>query len=255
MLLSGGLIPRVGQHSTMPRIEIAEGRYYRGKTSFLRKVLWVGPDGVRWHDRVGPGNCTVATFRSWLKTDVSEDDDPEMALVEAAISKVDQDNAKVFQDMSVVLEDLYADNEITVWNKVDQMPLVMTKFYSEAKGRRTKVRWICWVPQRKEVPAFCRDGDVRVYEVKGKGAFHVRLETLNRSELIGAAFSGGRIMREEGGRALTYMELRGTFVDLGAENDRRLLLSLYNVWLAGYNSVGSKDGDAPFLSSAKRRAG
>jgi len=252
MLLSGGLIPRVGQHSTMPRIEIAEGRYYRGKTSFLRKVLWVTLDRVKWHDRVGPGDCSVATFRSWLRSEVADPADPEIGQIDKAIDQVEQENAKVFEDLSIVMEDLYADNEVTVWTKVSRMPPVMMKFYSEAKGRKTKVRWVCWVPQRKEVPAFCRIDGIKVYAVKGKGAFHVSFESLNMSELINTAFSSGRIMREEGGKPLTYMELRGTFVDLGAENDRRLLKSLYNVWVAGYNSAESKAADLPYFGAQGR---
>jgi hypothetical protein len=238
----------------MPKIEIVEGRYYRGKTSLLRKVLSASPEGIRWHDRVGPGKCTAATFRSWLRTEVTDEADPEIAQVEAAIVQADRDNVNVFKEMSVVMEDLYADNEITVWNDLIQLPYVMLKFYTDAWGRKEGIRWICWVPKRKSVPAFCLGEGLETYEVEDKGAFHVRTEATTRRELVDWVFSSGRDLRMEGSDPVAFDAFREAVLKLGADDHPRMIASLYNVWVAGYNSAGLRSEDEDFLSGRGREA-
>lgn len=236
----------------MPKIEIKVGHYYRGKTSFLRKVTEYDGDRVRWHDSIGPGNCSVSTFRSWLKVDVSHEDDPEIEKIEAALAESETKNAMMFDGIAALMEEVHVSQDVTVWTTPRQMPPVMRKFYAEANGRKAKLKWICWVPKKREVPAFCREDGIKIFKVKDKGAFHVRIESRSLGELIDTAFSDGRTVREQGGKPLTYMELRGIFVELGAENDRRLLKSLYNVWVAGYNSAETKAADMPYFGAPSR---
>jgi len=233
----------------MPKIEIVEGHYYRGRTSFLRKVMWASPGSVRWHDRIGPGECAVSTFRSWLKSEVTDGNDPEIAQVNARIAETENGNVKVFEDMAVAMEELHTSRDITVWTATDQMPSVMLRLYLDAKGRKTKLRWICWVPDGKQAPAFCTEDSARDYRVKGKGAFHVRFDTPSESELVSRAFQVGCIMREEGADPITFRQFRSKFVAIGAEDDIQSLRAYYNVWVAGYNSVESGGRDVAFLAT------
>jgi len=243
---------RAAGGARMAKIEIVEGHYYRGKTTFLRKVMWASPTSVRWHDRIGPGECAVSTFRSWLRSEVADGNDPEIAQVEARIAESENESAKVFEGMAAAMEELHTSRDITVWTSIDQMPPVMRRLYSEAKGRKTKLRWICWVPAGKEAPAFCTEANAREYVVKGKGAFRVRFDAPSESELVSTAFMIGCIMREEEADPIPFRQFRTKFVALGAENDLRVLRALYNVWAAGYNSVESGGGDVEFLRGRGR---
>lgn len=47
----------------MPPINIHEGRFYRGRNDFLRKVIRVEGKVVQWRDRYEAGECLMGTFR------------------------------------------------------------------------------------------------------------------------------------------------------------------------------------------------
>jgi hypothetical protein len=55
----------------MWKSDIQVGRYYVGKTGFVRRVLYVDRRVV-WEDAIGPGNCLLSVFASWARREVEE---------------------------------------------------------------------------------------------------------------------------------------------------------------------------------------
>lgn len=72
----------------MRRDKLAVGAFYSGRSDFIRKItaLDFQQNQIKWCDRVGPGECKVATFLNWA-SDRTLPDAAERDAIQAAITR------------------------------------------------------------------------------------------------------------------------------------------------------------------------
>jgi hypothetical protein len=220
----------------MPPINIHEGRFYRGRNDFLRKVIRVEGKVVQWRDRYEAGECLMGTFRTWAVGGEVAADDPEAIQLDELIRLADAAPARTARS--------YA-REIQCWNSFREMRDPLRKLYIRMRGPFINVRWMCWVPTGRLAPAFCHDPMNLALET-GKGIFYVRPDTKSEAEIVAETLEAGRAARETG----SQLPSPRTFKRQMGIEDRRHARALYNVLVAGYNSIGAERFDAHFAVAA-----